>query len=162
MDPLLCIRSVRQMGRIRAWMQKIGNIETDLYTLVNVHWTNLEISWAGYSPYNKWCPLHRPSNRWCPPKLLRRRIHMRVFLLVYISVSADRAGGSSPCLHRNSLDKFVEKWKILFFFLLSSRLTRHIIRDIYVATSETEYDTYTHLMTGWVWQRASSTYSSSR
>ena len=57
---------------------------TDLHTLVNMHCTNLEISWAGYSPSNKWVLLYRSSNRWCSPKLLLRRIDMRVSALKYI------------------------------------------------------------------------------
>jgi len=143
----------KSRGRIRAYLQIIENIVTDVYTLRNVHCTNLEISRAGYSPSNKWCLPHRPSNMWCSPKL--RRIDMIAWKLIYQHrphVLADRVHDDID-IHSASL------WKIEgFFFLLFilrlkfSRVARHIIMDFNSTRWEAECDTYTHLMPGWVWQ----------
>jgi len=62
MVPLLCLRSLRQGGRIFTSMPRFEYMAKNLFSYVNVHCTNLLNSWAGYSP----------TSKWCPPKPLRR------------------------------------------------------------------------------------------
>jgi len=50
---------VTSMGTNSACLQNSANIAMDLYNYVTVDCTNHGNRWAGYSPSNKWCPLHR-------------------------------------------------------------------------------------------------------
>ena len=129
---------VTSRGRIRACMQRFENITIDVYTL-NVHCTNLRSAEQGTVPPTS--GVHctgRPTGD--VPRSCAESICLPASVYINIGLSCWRFQSLTTS---TSTPRACGKAKVSFSFLFSgksSRVTRHVIRDVNPSIREAEYD----------------------